>query len=482
MNITKSLITAGIVITYCNFGARADDAPSAATPPQTPPQAVQKAIHFLVEDTAKWREERGCATCHHGTLTTWALTEARQQGFDVDASTLADITKWTKDAFVPRMTSVRDPRPGWRLVNTSAMYLGIMSANLPILSRDEVNKLGLHLAGHQEPDGTWERPPPENGAPPIWESPETLALLALLAWEGRQPGNPQESGIINASRDKAIAWLQKNPSTATSQALTLRLLYDVRTNGQNAKDVPAEIEALLKKQSADGGWSQTSEMSSDAYATGQALYALAEAGAKADRPEMQKAVSFLTTTQKPDGSWPMTSRNHPGVTSTRNPIRNPIPITYFGSAWATLGLVRCVPTPPDTAAKQRVAFDKVRAFHGKFERDEQAPDKPVVHVDLRYYDIDDTTAADFAKILTAFPKLSTLEFKSPKLTDAALVALTTLPQLRTLNLEATSVTDAGLTHLSSLKQLEKLNLKGTKATPAGIEALQKQLPAVKIEH
>jgi hypothetical protein len=35
----------------------------------------------------------------------------------------------------------------------------------------------------------------------------------------------------------------------------------------------------------------------------------------------------------------MKSRGHPGVP----PMTNPVPITYFGSAWATMGLVRVVP-------------------------------------------------------------------------------------------------------------------------------------------
>ena len=52
-----------------------------------------------------------------------------------------------------------------------------------------------------------------------------------------------------------------------------------------------------------------------------------------------RSVAFLVATQKEDGSWPMTSRAHPG----EKPFTNPVPITYFGSAWATMGLVRSVP-------------------------------------------------------------------------------------------------------------------------------------------
>lgn len=51
---------------------------------------------------------------------------------------------------------------------------------------------------------------------------------------------------------------------------------------------------------------------------------------------MERGVAFLVGSQKEDGSWPMTSRAHPGA----KPFTNPVPITYFGSTWATLGLMR----------------------------------------------------------------------------------------------------------------------------------------------
>ena len=98
----------------------------------------------------------------------------------------------------------------------------------------------------------------------------------------------------------------------------------------------AATEALLSRQHADGGWGQVQDIPSDAYATGQALYFLSLAGVSKDRREVQRGVAFLVASQRPDGSWPMKSRAQPG----EKPFTNPVPITYFGSAWATLGLVR----------------------------------------------------------------------------------------------------------------------------------------------
>jgi hypothetical protein len=78
-------------------------------------------------------------------------------------------------------------------------------------------------------------------------------------------------------------------------------------------------------------------MSSDAWATGQALYALAASGAAADDPTIARGQQFLTSTQREDGGWTMTSRPmKPGGEGSKNLV----PITGAGSAWAVLGLVR----------------------------------------------------------------------------------------------------------------------------------------------
>jgi squalene-hopene cyclase-like protein len=408
-------------------------------------------------------------------MTAWALSEARSQGYPVGAEFLDHAVRWTKDRFVPRFSAQRDPRPGWNLVSVPAIYLGAMSQTLPILSRDEINQVAVHLAAHQEEDGAWLPPPPSNGAPPIWESRETLALWALLAWEPHVPADPQAAAAALASREKAMAWLASTTPSNTTQARALRLLLDVRL--QKGEQLP-RIDELLKQQNADGGWSQTPDLASDAYATGQALYALSFAGVKHDRPEIQRAVSLLVASQKEDGSWPMTSRNHPGVETTRNPIRNPVPITYFGSAWGVLGLVRSVPMPPDSPAKQQHAFDEIKKFHGKYDVDDKSPGDPV-RIDLRYYDVSDQEVENLTKVLQAFPRLEALDLKSAKITDSGLPHLQNLPQLRRLVLEA-AVTDAGLMHLRSLLQLEELSLKGTKVTDAGVQELQKALPRLKV--
>lgn len=171
--------------------------------------------------------------------------------------------------------------------------------------------------------------PAENRPPPFFESDEVATLLALLVLQG---------GIANdelrGSRQKAIDWLAKADETHTTQAAALRMLWKKRA--EPAADMQSHIERFFNRQHSDGGFAQLADRASDAYATGQSLYLLNLLGVPRDRPEMQRAIGFLVATQRDDGSWDMIRRGHEGVT----PSANVVPLKYFGSAWATLGLIR----------------------------------------------------------------------------------------------------------------------------------------------
>ena len=113
-------------------------------------------------------------------------------------------------------------------------------------------------------------------------------------------------------------------------------------SGKLRETMQATIDELLALQRGDGGWSQTvPELKSDAFATGQTLYALSLAGYTSGRPEIKRGIDFLVATQTPDGSWPMTSRSTPDGSPGSATLLTPI--TCAASSWATLGLARLVP-------------------------------------------------------------------------------------------------------------------------------------------
>jgi N-acyl-D-amino-acid deacylase len=309
--------------------------------PQEIRKAIQKGLGFLEKDAAAWRKDRQCATCHHGTMTVWAMAEAKSRGFAIDSDKYKDVVTWTKER-LKDIDKPRDTRPGWNMVNTPAVFLATMALCDPkqdALSPDELKKIAGHLLRHQEENGSWawSLAPAKNRPPPVFESDEVVTLLAFAALGPQVPADAKEKSETRVGREKALAWLEKSDANDTTQAEAIRLFRDLR-EGKDGKDLQTRIERLVKRQNKDGGWSQVKDAPSDAYATGQTLYFLNLAGVKNSDPAVSRGVAFLVKTQKDDGSWPMKSRAHPG----EKPMTNPVPITYLGSAWATMGLLRSV--------------------------------------------------------------------------------------------------------------------------------------------
>jgi hypothetical protein len=304
---------------------------------------VERGLAFLQQDAVRWRKERGCSTCHHGTMTVWALAEAKSQGYDVPAGALADTAKWTRDRLLERIDLPRDKRPGWSMVSTPALYLAVMALSVPkqdAVSAGDLRRIAGHLVRHQEADGSWawSSAPPKNRPPPVFESDEVATLLAYLALGPQVPADPKPQSEARDAREKGAAWLSQTRPSDTTQAALLRLLVQSRS-GESGQALRPAVERILGRQNQDGGWGQLKGAASDAYATGQALYVLRLAGVTGDRAAMHRGVAFLVKTQKEDGSWAMVGRAHAGAA----PSKNLAPITYFGTAWATLGLMRWVP-------------------------------------------------------------------------------------------------------------------------------------------
>jgi squalene-hopene/tetraprenyl-beta-curcumene cyclase len=325
LSLTAALLTLGAV-------------PELKAPVPQAHKTIARGLDFLEKDALQWKNDkkRACATCHHGTMTVWALNEAKSQGFAVRSETLQEISQWTKGRFVTdKLTAPRDGPDA--NISMPAVYLALMARTVPkqeSLSGEELRRIASYLARWQEADGFWKGPNQKDPAVPFFESVEVITLLAYLAVDGQVPADAKIESPIRSSRDKAAEWLRKTRPAESTQSLALHLLADVH-RGPAAKTLQPGIDVLLNRQNADGGWGQEKDLPSDAYATGQALYALSLAGVARDRENVQRGVAFLLRTQQEDGSWPMKSR---GKKSS-----DPAAIVYFGSAWATLGLMRSIP-------------------------------------------------------------------------------------------------------------------------------------------
>src|SRR5262249_29944178 len=140
---------------------------------------------------------------------------------------------------------------------------------------------------------------------PIGSSPETLTLLALLALSA--PNAPDMGKEGKSAQQRGLEWLRKVRPDEELQTTALRLVL-WRRLGRASTEWEPLVKQLRGVQNADGGWSQIRKAKSDAYATGQALYALAEAGVKPGDEAVRRAQAFLVKTQREDGAWAMVSR------------------------------------------------------------------------------------------------------------------------------------------------------------------------------
>ena len=108
------------------------------------------------------------------------------------------------------------------------------------------------------------------------------------------------------------------------------------------------VRGLLAEQHTDGGWGLDTNMGSDAYATGQALVALNQAGGlPVTDHAYQRGVSYLLNNQAADGSWFVRTRSFP----FQKQFESGFPYGYnqwisaAASSWASMALTLTVEAP-----------------------------------------------------------------------------------------------------------------------------------------
>jgi ankyrin repeat protein/cytochrome c553 len=299
------------------------------------PVAVGQALALLEKPSHNFIRIAGCNSCHSQDLPSAAVALARDRGIE-----------GVKD--IPQLTESMNGESPERLMDLIAGSIPgasweMFDRGMNRIPADEYSDATVHyLLAMQSPEGYWRTP--DGRRPPMNSGDFQTTALAVYALRHFAPAGSRAE--TDAALTRAAAWLgQAQPSTTQERAFHLMGLAWANASPTS---IDRAARALAATQLEDGGWKQLPGMGSDAYATGQTLYALSVAGKMpASDPVYQKGVRYLRRSQEADGSWHVKTRSiwaQPYFDSGF-PYGQDQWISDAGTAWASMALSMAVDTP-----------------------------------------------------------------------------------------------------------------------------------------
>jgi hypothetical protein len=257
---------------------------------------VERSLAVLQRSDQAFFNRSGCKSCHNQSLPAMALGMARARGLRFNQ----EVAKQQSDTVLVALDSQRekmlqsmdDEGPplsgGYALAGLAAQGYAPDSTTSAFVR---------NIAARQLSNGNWH---PSGARPPIEYSDVSATAFAIRAM--RFYGVGRAAAGYDARIEKARSWLASARPRYTEESVFQ--LLGLNWAKSNAGLLKKLTNTLLAEQRMDGGWAQLSTLQSDAYATGQVLYALYQAGNVATTdPSFQRGLRFLRETQLEDGSW-----------------------------------------------------------------------------------------------------------------------------------------------------------------------------------
>ena len=300
--------------------------------------AIKRSLPLLQNSAATYIAKRKCFTCHHQALPAMTIALAGQKKLKVDTHAARSQSKFTHKYFTGRRDQLRQGNgvPGGAY--TAGYALVSLAADR--WEADETTAdLVKYLMKKQQDNGRWRI---HTHRAPLEDSDFTATALSL---RGLQLfGSQQEAQDIAQRIDRARKWLL-TATPKTNEDAVFRL-FGLKWSEADEDEVRKTAEALKRQQRDDGGWAQLSDMPSDAYATGQALVALHQAGGVAvNDAGYRRGVTFLLQKQLGDGSWLVQTRSRAIQTYFESgfPHKKSQFISICGTSWSTMALMLALP-------------------------------------------------------------------------------------------------------------------------------------------
>jgi N-acyl-D-amino-acid deacylase len=302
----------------------------APPPRRTVREAIAKSLAATQGPATKFLATGGCLSCHAQHLDGLAVAAAKPLGIPADyqlETREAHATALLRGAIEQQLFQVQDPAAGVDSQQFSLMQMAASGVPATLATDSLVH----HIAAMQRQEGDWPnygvaRPPLEDGG--FSHTAKGIRALRLYAIPGRR-------AEFDGRVARAAGWLEKaEPLTTEDRAMQI---LGILWAGRQA---PADrVRQLVARQRSDGGWGQTENLPSDAYATGEVLWALHESGA-ASGAVYRRGVDYLLRTQQQDGTWHVVTRafGFQPYFQSGFPYDHDQWISQAGTAMATIGL------------------------------------------------------------------------------------------------------------------------------------------------
>lgn len=294
---------------------------------------LQKSA-YVFTNNAKFK----CASCHHNTLTAMATEIARQKGVPV----IDSLSKRNIKAMEFTIMAVCNPNlvNNFLPVNFAIPYIlqGLAAEKYPANTYTDISV--DYIMSQAKPDGSFLT---ESGRIPLETGDIHLTAMAIHSIQAYASAAKKQH--VDELTAKTRQWLEKqNPSQ--QQELSFQLL-GLQWCGSSVDQKMKVEKKLASMQNEDGGWSQLPTLKSDAYATGQVLYALYESGmAKPEDAIYQKGLDYLLKTQDEKGAWVVATRSfpiQPFVNSEFPPYNHDQFISAAATNWSVMALMNALP-------------------------------------------------------------------------------------------------------------------------------------------
>jgi Squalene-hopene cyclase C-terminal domain len=302
--------------------------------------AIEKSLPLLESIRLPFIEKTGCVSCHHNSLPAMAAALARERGFKLSERTSFEESEQILGIWnTGREKLLQGDGFGGAQVTASYLLVGLGANKQP--PNRTTDAIAHYLIGRQIADGRWSG---ITNRPPLGGSDMAVTALSLRALRLYAPkGLGQE---VNNRVQRARQWLAKE-APRNNEDQTFQLLGLAWANADKGA-LQKVAQSLLAQQRKDGGWGQLPTLESDAYATGQALVALHQAGGlPVTHRAYQRGVQYLLAGQAADGSWAVRSRSFPFQKYFESgfPYGHNQWISAAASSWATMALILTVEAP-----------------------------------------------------------------------------------------------------------------------------------------